>query len=53
MNVAGQDGRGRTRARREQAALRQQAVEPDPGHGRNKVTVIPLTVVKTAPRNHL
>ena len=48
VHVAGQDRRGGTRAGREQAALRQQAVEPDPGHGRNKVTVIHFTVDESA-----
>jgi hypothetical protein len=42
--LAGEHRRGRTRAGRVQAALGQQAVEPDPGHGRHKVTVIHFTV---------
>ena len=53
VHVAGEHRRGGTRAGREQAALRQQAVEPDPGHRRHKVTVIHFTVDGTGVQDHV
>jgi hypothetical protein len=38
MDLPGQHGRGGAGAGREQAALREQAVEADAGHGGNTVT---------------